>query len=152
MRLRSMLTREGFLVFAQWDNAISAHPPTSSFPITLPHRHFALLNVSTTLSRITLIATLARVSRVVLEYSSSEPYDSPLYAPGVVDASSSPRFPRVVPHLPPAQSVFSQPLIAGPPALFWPFWAELCRPVVLHDDQDLSASWAIARPCYQRGV
>jgi hypothetical protein len=82
-----------------------------------------------TLSRITLIATLARVSRVVLEYSSSEPYDSPLYAPGVIDASSSPRFPRVVPHLPPAQSVFSQPLIAGPPALFWPFWAELCRPV-----------------------
>jgi hypothetical protein len=85
--------------------------PQSHFQIVI----FALLNVSPTLSRITLIATLARVSRVVLEYSSSEPYDSPLYAPGVIDASSSPRLPRVVPHLPPAQSAFSQPLVAGPP-------------------------------------
>jgi hypothetical protein len=37
-----------------------------------------------------LIATLALVLRVVLEYSSSKPYDSLLYAPGVIDASSVP--------------------------------------------------------------
>jgi hypothetical protein len=146
-----MLTREGFLHLGQWAQCNISPSELVHFQSHFGNRHFAVFNVSTTLSCMKLIATLAIVSRVVLEYGSSEPYDSPLYAPGVIDASSRPRFPRVVPHLPPAQSVLSQPLAALPPRS-GPTCALCTVQAGLRDDKGCASYRPSLLRCWQRGV